>query len=150
MKLADDLREFVGLLNSHGVEYLIVGGHAVAYHGYPRYTGDLDVFVRRSDENAAKLIALLIDFGFGALDLDATAFTEPDTVVQLGHPPNRVDLITQISGVEFGDAWETRVDALLDGIPVPMLGRNELLANKRASGRAKDLADLRELEERNR
>ena len=148
MKLADDLREFVELLNSRGVEYLIVGGHAVAYHGYPRYTGDLDVFVRPSEENGAKLIVILGDFGFDELGLDATTFTEPDVVVQLGRPPNRIDLITQISGVEFDDAWKSREQAVLDGIPVPMLGRDALLANKRASGRAKDMADVRELEQR--
>ena len=147
MKLAEDLREFVELLNSTKVEYLIVGGHAVGYHGYPRYTGDIDVFIRRSPENAARVASVLDAFGFGQLGADADTFQQPDMVVQLGRPPNRIDILTQISGVEFDDAWPGREDVLLDGVPVPMIGRDALLANKRASGRPKDLADLRELEE---
>jgi predicted nucleotidyltransferase len=147
VKLADDLREFVALLNSTRVEYLIVGAHAVGYHGYPRYTGDIDVFIRRSPENAARVASVLEAFGFGQLGADAETFQKPDMVVQLGRPPNRIDILTQISGVEFDDAWAGREDALLDGIQVPMIGRDALLANKRASGRPKDLADLRELEE---
>ncbi len=146
MKLADDLREFVELLNSNAVEYMIVGGHAVAYHGYPRYTGDIDVFIRRSPENAARVASVLEAFGFGQLGADADTFVKPDMVVQLGRPPNRIDILTQISGVEFDQAWDSREAAVLDGVPVPIIGRQALLANKRASGRAKDLADVRELE----
>jgi len=147
VKLADDLREFVALLNSQKVEYLIVGGHAVGYHGYPRYTGDIDVFVRRTPDNAARVASVLDAFGFGQLGADAETFQKPDMVVQLGRPPNRIDILTQISGVEFDDAWAEREDAQLDGVPVPMIGRAALLANKRASGRPKDLADLCALEE---
>lgn len=147
MNLADDLREFVELLNSTGVEYLVVGGHAVAYHGYPRYTGDIDIFVRRTPENAAKIVSVLEAFGFGELSVQTDTFLEPDVVVQLGRPPNRIDILTKISGIDFQDAWESHDDANLDGIPVPIIGKDALLTNKRASARPKDLADLRELEE---
>ncbi len=146
MKLADDLREFVELLNSQSVEYLIVGGHAVAYHGYPRYTGDLDIFLRRTPQNAAKIIIVLDEFGFSGLGLRETTFSQPDVIVQLGQPPNRIDLLTEISGVDFEGAWASRDGAYLDGIPVSMIGREALLANKRASGRPKDFADVHELE----
>ncbi|HJL20456.1 MAG TPA: nucleotidyltransferase [Sandaracinaceae bacterium LLY-WYZ-13_1] len=146
MRLQRDLREFVELLNSESVEFLIVGGHAVAFHGYPRYTGDLDFFVRPTLENAEKLIAALETFGFGSMGVTAEVLTEPDKVIQLGRVPNRIDLLTSISGVDFDDAWSTRVAGELDGIPVQYIGRDALLRNKSASGRAKDLGDIEELE----
>ena len=146
MKLQNDLREFIELLNSHAVDYLIVGGHAVAYHGYPRYTGDIDVFVRASRENALKLVAALAAFGFGQVGLDADTFTESEKVVQLGRPPNRIDILTSISGVSFETAWDGRIGADLDGVPVCFIGRADLVANKRAAARQKDLADLEEIE----
>jgi hypothetical protein len=142
VKLARDLREFIELLNSHDVEYLLVGGHAVAYHGYPRYTGDIDFFVRPSRANARKLIALLEDFGFGGLGIELDDFTTPGRVIQLGHPPNRIDLVTGISGVTFDEAWAGRQHATLGEVPINIIGKNELLKNKAASGRAKDLADI--------
>lgn len=148
MKLQTDLREFIALLSSHAVDYVIVGGHAVAFHGHPRFTGDIDIFVRPTSENATKLLAALDAFGFGDVGLDLAALTTPDRIVQLGVPPNRIDLLTSISGVTFDDAWRTRVLARLDGLPVAFLGREALLANKRASGRPKDLADIAELERR--
>lgn len=145
MKLHKDLREFIALLNSHKVDYLIVGGHAVAFHGYPRFTGDTDFLVRPTAENAQHLIRALDAFGFGGIGLDASTFTQPDKVVQLGRPPNRIDLLTSISGVDFKKAWEGRVDAELDGLPVCFLGRAALLQNKRATGRTKDLDDVEKL-----
>jgi hypothetical protein len=141
-KLPKDLREFIELLNSHEVRYLIVGGYAVAYHGYPRMTGDIDFFLEVSEENAAKLEAVLSDFGFGGLGLTAQDFLEPGKIIQLGHPPNRIDLLTSISGVSFAEAWEDRVADELDGLPVNFIGRQALLTNKAASGRPKDRADL--------
>lgn len=141
MKLQRDLREFVELLNSHGIEYLVVGGHAVSFHGHPRFTGDIDFFIRRSPENAARLLAVLAVFGFGDLGLTSTDFMTQDRVVQLGRPPNRIDLLTGVSGVTFEEAWATRVAATLDGLPVCFPSREVLLRNKDASGRAKDLAD---------
>jgi predicted nucleotidyltransferase len=146
MKLHKDLREFVALLNSAGVRYVIVGGHAVAFHGHPRYTGDIDFFIERSEDNAARVEKVLRDFGFGQTGFQAKDFLEPESVVQLGRPPNRIDLLTTISGVSFPEAWANRVSGLLDDIPVSFLGRDDLLKNKRASGRPQDLADLSHLE----
>ena len=142
MKLAKDLKEFVELLNSTGVEYLIVGGYAVAFHGHPRYTGDIDVLVRRSPANADRIVRVLESFGFGSVGVDAQTFLTPETVVQLGRPPNRIDILTDISAVDFDSAWAAREDAKLDGVPVSMIGRRDLITNKRASGRPLDLADV--------
>ncbi len=142
MKLCRDLREFIALLNSHDVDYLIVGGHAVAYHGYPRYTGDIDFFIRATEVNAQRMMAVLEAFGFADVGIAAADFTTEGRVIQLGLPPNRIDLVTGISGVSFGEAWTSRVHATLDGIPVPLIGKEALLKNKRSAGRAKDLADI--------
>jgi hypothetical protein len=150
VKLQKDLREFIGLLSSHAVEYLIVGGHAVAFHGYPRLTVDLDFFVRPSPENAARLLAVLDDFGFGALGISAGDLIASNKIIQLGREPNRIDLLTGISGVSFEDAWADRVEGALDGLTVPFIGMESLLKNKRASGRPQDLADAQHLERRNK
>lgn len=143
--LQSDLREFIGLLNSHGVEYLIVGGHAVAFHGYPRVTGDIDVFIRPTSENARRVLTVLEAFGFGGLAFELDDFITPGRVVQLGRPPNRIDLLTSISGVEFAAAWAGRVPGELDGQPVNFVGRDELIRNKLASDRDKDRADVAKL-----
>lgn len=146
MKLQKDLREFIELLNSHGVEYLVVGGHAVAFHGYVRYTGDIDFLVRPTVENAARVVGVLESFGFTDVDQLAASLAEPEKVVQLGRPPNRIDLLTSVSGVDFDLAWQRAVPGELDGIPVRFPDLQVLLDNKRAAGRAKDLADVEELE----
>ena len=145
MKLPPDWREFIESLNSNGVEYVVVGGHAVGYHGYPRYTGDIDFFVRASPDNAAALVKALAAFGFeDGSELEA-ALTEPDRIIQLGRPPNRIDLLTGISGVEFDEAVRDAVAASMDGVPVKLIGRRALLKNKRSTGRTKDLADAEEI-----
>src|SRR5579864_6507175 len=118
VKLPNDLREFIELLDSHEVRYLVVGGYAVAYHGHPRATGDIDFFVEVTKENARKLETVLLDFGFDGLGLTANDFLEVGIVVQLGYPPNRIDLLTGISGVTFGEAWPRRVVDQVDGVPV--------------------------------
>ena len=146
MKLHRDLREFVDLLNSQGVEYVIVGGHAVAFHGHPRFTGDIDFLLAATPENAARVVRCLALFGFGDLGITDADLLAPGQVVQLGRPPNRIDLLTSISGVDFAEAWGTRVASTLDGLPVAYLGRAALLANKRAAGRAKDAADIEAIE----
>lgn len=145
MKLHKDLREFVESLISNGVEFVVVGGHAVAYHGHPRYTGDVDFLVRPTPENARRVLRAIDGFGFGSLDLKEQDFVRLGSVVQLGRPPNRIDLLTEISGVDFDAAWAGREAVKLDGLEVAILGLRELLANKKASGRAKDLADLEAL-----
>ena len=146
MKLQRDLREFVESLSSSGVEFLVVGGHAVAFHGHPRYIGDIDFLVRPTKENAERVLDAISRFGLPQLTLSAEDFTRPVSVVQLGRPPNRIDLLTEISGVDFATAWAGRETADLDGCSVFILGRKELLLNKRASGRPKDLADIDALE----
>ena len=146
MKLHPDSREFIELLTSHGVERVLVGGHAVAYHGYPRFTGDIDFFFRPTVENARRLRSALDEFGFTQLELTPEQLIEPGRVVQLGRPPNRIDLLSTISGVDFDTVWNGRIEGQVDGLTVDIIGLGELLQNKRASGRLKDLADLEELE----
>lgn len=145
MKLQQDLREFVALLNSHRVEFMVVGGHAVAFHGHPRFTGDIDFLIRPSAQNATHVLEALRAFGFGDLTLSVDDFVKLGNVIQLGRPPNRIDLLTSISGVDFEDAWTSRVRAELDGLPVCFLGWQSLIENKLASGRPKDLADVAKL-----
>jgi hypothetical protein len=145
-KISKDLREFIGLLISHKVDFVLVGGHAVAFHGWPRFTGDIDFFVRPTSENAERVLEVVRAFGFATPDLSAELFTQPKRNVQLGRPPNRIDILTWISGLSFDEAWASHDTAMLDGLALPILGRDALILNKRASGRAKDLADLEQLD----
>jgi len=146
VKLQKDLREFIELLNSHRVEYLVVGGHAVAFHGYPRYTGDIDFLVRPSEENASRLVAVIERFGLAEADNLKPTLMQREKIVQIGRPPNRIDILTSASGIDFEEAWERASSGSLDGLPVRFPDLGSLLKNKRASGRAKDLADVEELE----
>ncbi|MFM9972764.1 MAG: hypothetical protein ACKVQK_30680 [Burkholderiales bacterium] len=145
--LNKDFKEFAELLNSTRVEYLIVGGYALAAHGHPRYTGDLDIWLRREKGNADNLIRVLDAFGFGSLGLSATDFLRPASVVQLGYPPSRIDLITAIDGVGFDECFPNRVIIVWDGVALPFIGLDDFRANKSAAGRAKDLADLQSLDD---
>jgi hypothetical protein len=142
VKLQKDLKEFIALMNSHEVEYVIVGGHAVAYHGYPRFTGDLDFFVRPSLENAARIMAVLQSFGFTDLTGLEDTLTEPGKVIQFGRPPNRIDILTGISGITFDQAMDTSVATTLADVPIRIIGRDALIQNKTAAARPKDLADV--------
>ncbi len=144
-QLQTDLNEFVALLNSQKVEYLVVGGHAVAFHGHPRFTGDIDFFIRASPENAARMLDVLAAFGFGNLGISVDDLMSPERVIQLGRPPNRIDLLTAISGVTFDEAWDERAAGSLGGHSVDYLGWEALIRNKRASGRSKDHADIHSL-----
>jgi hypothetical protein len=145
MPLSRDLRQFVECLNSHNVEYLIVGALAVSWHGFPRYSADIDFFIRPSPENAARILSALRAFGFGGLPITAEDLITPEQVIQLGHEPNRIDLMTSISGLTFEEAWSTRTAGLLDGLPLQFIGHEALLRNKAASGRPKDLFDIEAL-----
>ncbi|MEO7724636.1 MAG: nucleotidyltransferase [Chthoniobacterales bacterium] len=147
MLLINDSKEFIALLNSRGVEYLIVGAHSLAFHARPRFTGDLDILLHPSPENAAKIVAVLNEFGFADLGVKPSDFTTPKQVIQLGRAPHRIDLLTSISGVSIDEAFATKVSAELDEIPVASLSKRLLIANKRAVGRPRDLADLTELDE---
>jgi predicted nucleotidyltransferase len=146
MRLSDDLREFLGLLNSRGIDYVIVGAPSLAFHARPRYTGDLDILVRATAENSAKLVDLLNHFGFADAGFKDSDFTVPGQLIQLGRAPNRIDLLTSITGVPTDEALATRVPAELDGIPVFVLSKETLIRNKRAVGRPQDIADLDTLE----
>lgn len=143
-----DLREFIALLNSNGVEYLVVGGVAVAFHGAPRYTGDLDFLVRPSRDNAVKLIHALQEFGLSSFRLTPEELSQPDQIIQFGVKPNRIDVITSLAGVAFDEAWETRVAGELDGIQTHYIGRDALIRNKEATGRPQDIVDAGKLRKR--
>jgi len=142
MKTSKDFEELLAYFNARGVEYLVVGAHAFAFHARPRYTKDLDLLVRSSPESARRILAALDDFGFGSVGLSAEDFVGPEQIIQLGVAPNRVDLITSIDGVSFEEAWAGRVPGEYGSQPAHYLGLRELIRNKRASGRAQDLADL--------
>ena len=144
-KLQADLKEFIALLNSHGVEYVLVGGHAVAYHGHPRYTGNIDFLGRTTVTNAERVLSVLEAFGFGSIGIGKDDLLRPGQVIQLGQPPNRIDILTSISAVDFDSAWQSRVETTIDDLPVSVLGWDDLLRNKRASARKKDLADIEKL-----
>ncbi|MFB3788939.1 MAG: hypothetical protein ACE15F_21480 [bacterium] len=133
------------LLNSHHVEYLLIGGYAVGYYGYPRPTGDMDIWIALNPHNAAGLEKALADFGFCAADIPATLFKEPGKIVRMGVPPMRLEIMTTISGVEFSSCYARRVTAEIDGISVTLIGLDDLKINKQASGRHKDLNDLEQL-----
>ena len=145
MEVQPDFKELLESLNAHDVEYLVVGGYALAFHGAPRYTGDLDVLVKPDEENAGRILRALEAFGFGALGLTAEDFKTPDLVVQLGVPPVRVDLITSISGVSWEQASSGSVETRYGEVPLRILGREEFIRNKKAVGRARDIADIEAL-----
>ncbi|MDP4625400.1 MAG: nucleotidyl transferase AbiEii/AbiGii toxin family protein [Akkermansiaceae bacterium] len=145
MTLHKDIREFIELCLSRKVEFLLVGGYALAFHGAPRFTEDIDFMVLVSPENARKLSHVLNEFGFGDTGITESDFLESDQVIQLGRAPNRIDLLTGISGVAWKEAWASRIPVLLDGIEVMAIGKAELIRNKQATGRPQDLADVARL-----
>ena len=143
-----DYRDLLSSFVERGVRFLVVGAHALAAHGVPRVTGDLDVWIEPTKENAARVWRALAEFGapLGTLDVRESDFVRPDRVVQLGLPPYRIDILTSISGVAFDEAWEERLEAELFDVPVSFLGREAFIRNKRASGRPRDLADIEALQ----
>ena len=147
MEIYHDFKELLELFNKHKVEYLIVGGYALAFHGAPRFTGDIDLFVRPVRENAERILAALDEFGFGSLDLSEDDFTTPCRVIQLGVPPIRIDIITKISGVPWKKAYTNKVPGQYDQTPVFFISREDFIANKRSTGRKKDVADIEALGE---
>jgi hypothetical protein len=147
MEVQQDFRELLALLNKHAIEYLIVGGYALAFHGAPRFTGDIDIFVRPHPQNAARLLEALKEFGFGSANLTEADFSTPNMVIQLGAPPVRVDLVTSLTGVSWEEAVAAKSPGTYGDVPVFFIGRKEFIANKRAMGRRKDLADIEALGE---
>ena len=147
MEVQEDFREFLASLNVHEVEFMIVGGYALAFHGAPRFTGDIDIFVKPDQQNAKQIIKALVEFGFSSLDLTIDDFKYPDKVIQLGLPPVRIDIITSISGVSWEEADATKVPGRYGDISISFIGKKQFITNKRAIGRKKDLADLEALGE---
>jgi predicted nucleotidyltransferase len=144
--LSQDFKEFIQSLNAEHVRFLIVGGYAVALHGHPRYTKDMDVWIENAPDNAARVVAALERFGFASLGLQVADFLVADQIIQLGYPPNRIDILTTVPGVEFSDCYNSRVEIEVDGVLVSFIDLENLKRNKLASGRHQDLADLENLE----
>lgn len=140
-----NFREFLELLIANDVRFVVVGGYAVGIHGFPRYTGDIDVFVAVDTDNAQRLEAVFGAFGFGDLGVSAMDFQQEDTVIEIGREPNKIQVLTGIDGVSFNEAYRNRIDVDLDGLTVPVIGIDDLLKNKEAAGRSKDRIDLEEL-----
>jgi hypothetical protein len=145
MELNQDFREFFESLVRRDVRFLVVGGYAMAAHGHPRFTKDLDVWVWMEPANADAVVAALDDFGFGSLGLTTDDFLTADTVIQLGYPPQRIDIVTSPSGVEFEACWSERLIADVGGIQIPVIGLDGLIANKTAAAREQDLLDAQVL-----
>ena len=144
--LNQNFREFIQSLNDNDVRYLVVGGYAVAYHGHPRYTKDIDLWIWLDKGNAQRTIQALVQFGFGSLELRPDDFLLPDQIIQLGYPPERIDLLTTLPGVVFEECYANRVEVDVDGVALTFIDLENLKKNKRASGRLQDLADLENLE----
>lgn len=145
MILNPDFKEFFQLLNANEVQYLIVGGYAVAYHGYPRYTKGIDVWIWIDPDNAVRLVKALQDFGFESLGLQPTDFLEPETIIQLGYAPNRIDLIMGVPGVDFETCYAVRSQEVIDDVNLNFIDLAHLIKSKQVSGRAQDLADIENL-----
>lgn len=147
MEVQPDFRDLLALFGKHDVECMIVGGYALAFHGAPRFTGDIDIYVRPHPENAKRVLLALAEFGFGSVGLTAEDFAEPGRVVQLGVPPVRVDLVTSLTGISWDQANRGRAQGTYGSVPVSYIGREEFVANRKATGRKRDLADLEALGE---
>jgi hypothetical protein len=147
MKVHRDFKDFISLMHANGVEYVIVGSFALSFHGHPRATGDMDVWIRRSPENASRILKALDAFGFGSLWVTGDDLLE-DKVIQLGQPPVRIDLMTELDGLTPDEVWAGRVAGRFGDMPVFYLGRDAFIRNKRSLGRHKDLADLEALGEK--
>lgn len=143
--LSKDFKEFIESLNAHNVRYLVVGGYAVAFHGYPRYTNDFDVWIEISEENAQYILTALEDFGFGSLGLKKEDFLEDNQIIQLGYPPNRIDILTTLKNVEFAQCYSERIEVDIQGTRMPFIDLDNLIRNKLATGRPQDLADAENL-----
>ena len=143
--LNKDFNEFIKLLNENKVKYLVVGGYAVAFHGHPRYTKDLDIWIEASLPNAQNLLKALDRFGFGTLGLTLEDFLIPDQIVQLGYPPNRIDLLTSVAGLSFEACYASKVTTTIHGLQIDFIDIENLKKNKRSTGRAQDMADIENL-----
>lgn len=146
MELNQDFKEFIELLNVNKVKYLVVGGYAVGFHGHPRYTKDIDLWVLMKSNNASNIIKSVKEFGFESLGLEEEDFLNSDNIIQLGFPPNRIVLLTEIAGVEFESCYSNKLTIEFEGVTIPFISLNDLIKNKQSSGRLQDLADAEKLE----
>jgi hypothetical protein len=145
MVLDSNFKEFIQSLNANGVKYLVVGGFAVAYHGYPRYTKDIDFWIWAEPENAHPILRAIQDFGFGTLGLTEQDFLSPNNVIQIGHEPNRIDLTIDLEGLDFQQCYELRQEVSFENIPIHFIDLDNLIKSKQIAGRRKDLVDVDEL-----
>lgn len=150
IKLTPDFREFLQLLNSEKIDYLLVGGYAVGVYGYVRATKDMDIWIAADAHSQERLREILIKFGFPAQALPQPLFTDQKTILRMGMPPNRLEVLSKISGVDFAEAFARRRIMEIEGVAVPVIGYDDLLQNKRSTGRASDQADVERLEKRRR
>ena len=143
--LPSDFKEFLKLLNAHQVEYLLIGGYAVGYHGYPRATVDMDIWIAMNPANSERIVTVLKEFGFDLPELSPELFLKEWQIIRLGVPPVRIELATTLSGVNFNECYAERVVDILDGVKVNLISLKHLKINKKASGRHQDLADIENL-----
>lgn len=141
-----DFKEFIELLNANKVEYLIVGGYAVGFHGYPRYTGDIDIWINPEIDNIKKMPKVLKEFGFASAEITENDFRNRDNIFRIGNPPYRIDIMTEIDGVTFAECFENKVEKEIDNTKMNFIGYADLIKNKKASGRKQDQLDLENLE----
>lgn len=146
MNLPQDFKELLALLEENHVEYVIVGGYAMAFYGVPRYTGDIDILIHSTPDNAQRVITALNRFGFASLKFSEEDFTTPDQVIQLGYPPLRIDILSSIDGVDWDGIYPYKEECNIDGLNISFIGKTQLIENKKASGRSKDLSDIKSLE----
>jgi predicted nucleotidyltransferase len=146
MIISKDFKEFLELLNKNKVKYLVVGGYAIAFHGYPRYTKDIDLWILMEKSNAESILKTLDEFGFSGIGITVEDLNTPETVIQLGYPPNRIDLMTEVSGLTFEECYDKKIEITVEGTSVSFIDLESLKKNKKASGRHQDLADLENLE----
>lgn len=150
INLEKDIIEFISLCNKHNIKYLVIGGYAVSIHGYPRSTKDIDVCIEMSDTNASNMVQVINDFGFRSLKLKKEDFLKKDFITQLGFPPLRIDILNDLSGVSFEEAWHNKKIVTIENVPVNFIGYNDLITVKKNAGRPQDLADVDKLEKRNK
>jgi hypothetical protein len=145
IELPPDFKEFLRLLADKRVEYLLIGGYAVAFHGFPRATADMDIWIRKNSDNAQRMVEVLLAFGFETHEISPALFLSDNCSVRMGIPPMQIEVSTSISGVSFGECYDGRVVVDVEGIPVSIIGLEDLKLNKKAAGRHRDLDDLEHL-----
>ena len=145
MTLDKDFEDFILSLNNFNVDYMVVGGYALSFHGKPRHTGDLDIWINISEDNAQKMIEVLKDFGMASLGMTKNDFLQKGGIAQIGYPPLRIDILNEIDGVNFEEAWANHLQVDVDGILIKYIGLDDLIKNKEISGRPRDISDIKEL-----